>query len=75
MHLLRIEGSQNALKHSETSFWVQWTRMDVSKLLYPEIVHLGPKHKFCMFLRAEGWRNHLKHSQTSFWVQWTRMDA
>jgi hypothetical protein len=49
--------------------------MDVLQLWYPEILHLGPKDKFCMFLRAEGYRNHPKHSQTSFWVQWTRMDA
>jgi hypothetical protein len=28
--------------------------MDASQIWYPEIVHLGPKHKFCIFLRAEG---------------------
>jgi glycopeptide antibiotics resistance protein len=49
--------------------------MNTLQLRYPEIVHSGPKHKFCIFLRAEGWRNALKHSQTSFWVQWSRMDA
>ena len=49
--------------------------MDASQLRYPEIVHSGPKHKFCIFLRAEGQRNALKHSQTSFWFQWSRMDA
>jgi hypothetical protein len=41
----------------------------------PEIVHLGPKHKFCKFICAEGQRNHLKYSQTSFCAQLTRMDA
>jgi hypothetical protein len=68
-------GLRNALKHFQTSFWVQWTRMDASQLWYPEIVHLGPKHKFCIFLRVEGYWNYPKHSQTSFWVQWTIMDA
>jgi hypothetical protein len=27
--------------------------MDASQLWYREIVHSGPKHKFCIFLRAE----------------------
>jgi hypothetical protein len=52
--LLPAEGLRNAPKHFQTSFWVQWTRMDASQLWYPEIVHLGPKHKFCIFLRVEG---------------------
>jgi hypothetical protein len=49
--------------------------MDASQVWYPEIVHSGPKHKFCIFLHAEGKRNALKRSQTSFWFQWNRMDA
>jgi hypothetical protein len=53
-HLLPAEGLRNAPKHFLTSFWVQWTRMDASQLWYPEIVHLGQKHKFCIFLRAKG---------------------
>jgi hypothetical protein len=32
----------------------QWIRTDASQLWYPELVHSGPKHKFCIFLRAEG---------------------
>jgi hypothetical protein len=52
--ILPTKGLRNAPKHFQTSFWVQWTRMDASQLCYPEIVHLGPKHKFCIFLRAEG---------------------
>jgi hypothetical protein len=48
--------------------------MDASQVWYPEIVHSGPKHKFCIFLHAEGKRNALKRSQTSFWFQWSRMD-
>jgi hypothetical protein len=39
LHLLRAEGSRNALKHSQTSFWVQWSRMDALQLRYLEIVH------------------------------------
>ena len=54
LHLLRAEGWRNALKHNQTSFWVQWSRLDASQLRYPEIVHSGPKHKFCIFLRARG---------------------
>jgi hypothetical protein len=54
LHLLRAEGLRNALKRTQTSFWVQWSRMDALQLRYPEIVHSGPKHKFCIFLHAEG---------------------
>jgi hypothetical protein len=39
--LLPTEGLRNAPKHFQTSFWVQWTRMDASQLWCPEIVHLG----------------------------------
>jgi hypothetical protein len=52
--LLPDEGLRNAPKHFQTLFWVQRTRMDASQLWYPEIVHSGPKHKFCIFLHAEG---------------------
>jgi hypothetical protein len=27
--------------------------MDASQLWNPEIVHLGPKHKFCIFLHVK----------------------
>jgi hypothetical protein len=50
LQLLHAEGYTNAPKHSQTSFWVQWTRMDASQLWYPEIV----QQKFCIFLRVEG---------------------
>jgi hypothetical protein len=69
------EMIRNTPKHSQTSFWVQWSRMDASQLRYPESVPSVPKHKFCIFLPVEGWWNALKHSQTSFWVPWSRMDA
>jgi hypothetical protein len=46
---LHAEGWRNALKHSQTSFWVQWSRMDALQLRYLEIAHSGPKHKFCIF--------------------------
>jgi hypothetical protein len=52
---LRAEGKRNALKHNQTSFRVQWSRMGASQLWYPEIVHLGTKYKFCIFLHAEGY--------------------
>ena len=73
------EGLRNAAEHSQTSFWVYWSRMGIYvakpflQLRYPELVHSGPKHKFCIFSHAEGLRNAPEHSQTSFWVQWTRM--
>jgi hypothetical protein len=54
----------------QTSFWVQWSRLDASQLRYPETVHSVPKHKFCIFLLVEGWWKTPKHYQTSFWVQW-----
>jgi hypothetical protein len=50
---LCVVGYRNALRHSQTSFWVQWSRMDDSQLWYPEIVHLGPRHKFFIFLRSK----------------------
>jgi hypothetical protein len=31
--------------------------MNASQLRYLEIVHLGPKHKFCIFLHSEGLQN------------------
>jgi hypothetical protein len=46
---LRNEGKQNALKHPETSFWVQFTRMDASQLWYPEIVHSDANTGFSSF--------------------------
>jgi hypothetical protein len=46
---LPFEGKRNALKHSQTSFWVQWSRTDASQLRYPKRVHSVPKHKFCIF--------------------------
>jgi hypothetical protein len=51
---LHAEGKRNALKHPQTSFWFQWSRMDASQLGYPKIVHSGATHKFCIFLHAEG---------------------
>jgi hypothetical protein len=48
-HLLRAKGERNALKHSQTTYWVQRSRMDDSQRWHPEIVHSGPKHKFCIF--------------------------
>jgi hypothetical protein len=62
---------QNTSKHHFGSNGVEW----MLHLRYPEIVHLSPKHKFCIFLRAECKRNALKDTQTSFWVQWSRMDV
>jgi hypothetical protein len=46
---LRAEVYRNDSKHTETSFWVQQTRMNASQHWYPEIVHSGPKYKFCIF--------------------------
>jgi hypothetical protein len=62
-------------KHSQTSFWVQWTRMDASQLWYLDILHSGPKHEFFIFYLprvCEMLWNTPKHH---FWVRWTRMDA
>jgi hypothetical protein len=42
--------------------------MNASQHRYLEIVHLGPKHKFRIFLDSEGLRNAPKMSQSSFWV-------
>jgi hypothetical protein len=46
LHLLCVEGKRNAPKHSQTLFWVQWTRMDASQLWYPKIVHSGSNRSF-----------------------------
>jgi hypothetical protein len=69
---LPVEGLRNAPKHSQTSFWVKWSRMDALQLWHPETVYSSPKHMFCIFLPVEGYRNAPKHSQTSFWVRWSR---
>jgi hypothetical protein len=42
--------------------------MNASQLRYLKIVHLGPKHKFCIFLHSEGLQSAPKMSQSSFWV-------
>jgi hypothetical protein len=63
---LRAEGKRNALKHTQTSFRVQWSRMDASQLRYPEIVYSAPKHKLCIFLLVEGKRNALKTPKLHF---------
>jgi hypothetical protein len=68
-------GFAKCSEHFQTSFWVQWTRMDVSQLWNPEIFLSGPKHEFFIFylLRVcEMLWNTPKHQ---FWVQWARMDA
>jgi hypothetical protein len=60
---------------------VQWSRKDAYgakpflQLRYTKIVHLGPKHKFCIFLHAEGFLNASRDNQTTFRDQWSRMDA
>jgi hypothetical protein len=62
--LLLVEGLRNAAKHFQTSFWVQWIRMEASQLWYPEIVHSGPKYEFCTFYVSkvsEMLRNTHKH--------------
>jgi hypothetical protein len=57
---LHSEGIENAKKHSQSTFWVQWSRMDAlvtkpfSQLRYPEIVHSVPKHMYYIFFYAEG---------------------
>jgi hypothetical protein len=74
LHPLRAEGLRNALKHSQTSFWVQWTRMDSSQLWYPEIVHSGPKYELCFFYVpkvSEMLRNTRKHHFGSNGLEWT----
>jgi hypothetical protein len=61
--ILHAKGHLNAPKNYQTSFWVQCSRMDafgvkpVPQLRYTKIVHLGPNHKFCLFLHAEGFVN------------------
>jgi phage pi2 protein 07 len=78
---LHAEGFLNAPKDNQTSFSVPRCRMDAfgakpfSQHRYTEIVHWGPKHKFCIFLHIEGFLTGLKDNQTSFSDQWSRMDA
>jgi hypothetical protein len=70
---LRAQGHWNHLKHSQTSFWVQWTIMDASQLWYPEIVHSGPKYEFCTFYVSkvsEMLRNTRKHHFGSNELEW-----
>jgi hypothetical protein len=50
---LRVEGQQNAPKHSQTSFWFQWSRMKASQLWYPEIVHSGANTSFASFYMSK----------------------
>jgi hypothetical protein len=65
-------------KHSQTWLLVRGIRMNAfgakwfSQSQYLEIVHLRPKHKFCIFSHL---KNVSKHSQKSFWVQSSTMDA
>jgi hypothetical protein len=57
---LHSEGIENVEKRSQSSFWVQWSRIDTlvtepfSQLRYPEIVHSIPKHMYYIFFYAEG---------------------
>jgi hypothetical protein len=70
---LHAEGYRNHPKHSQTSFWVQWIRMDASKLWYPEIVHSGPKHEFFIFDMprvSEMLWNTSKHHFGSYGLEW-----
>jgi hypothetical protein len=60
LHLFHSEGIENVEKHSQSSFWVQWSRMNAlvtklfSQLRYPEIVHSISKHMYYIFFYAEG---------------------
>jgi hypothetical protein len=64
---LPVEGLRNAPKHSQTSFWVKWSRMDASQLRYPETVYSGSGHKFYILLPV---RNTPKHHSWSNGVEW-----
>jgi hypothetical protein len=71
--LLPAEGLRNAPKHFQTSFWVQWTRMDASQLWYPKILLSVPKHEFFFFYLArvcEMLRNTSKHHFGSNGLEW-----
>jgi hypothetical protein len=58
------------LESNPNHHFLQWSRMDAfsvkpfSQLRYPEILHSGPKHKFCIFSHAEGLQSAPNHSQT-----------
>jgi hypothetical protein len=70
---LPVEGLRNAPKHSQTSFWVKWNRMDASQLRHPYTVYSGPKHKFSSFYLSkvsEMLRNTPKHHFGSNGVEW-----
>ena len=60
------EPLSNALKHSQTSFWVEQVGLEVfvgellSEVRYPEIVLSDPKHKFCMIFYSEVLQNDQK---------------
>jgi hypothetical protein len=42
------------VKHSQTSFWVQCSRMEASQLWYPKTVCYVPKQKMFISLHVEG---------------------
>jgi hypothetical protein len=55
LHLLHSERFWNTPKHSQTSFWVQWSKMNAVgmkpflQLEYSKIVHSVLKHMFASF--------------------------
>jgi hypothetical protein len=67
---LHAEGFLNAPKENKTPFGVQWSRMDafgvkiVSELRNSKLGHLGPRHKFSIFLHGEGFLNAPKDNKT-----------
>jgi hypothetical protein len=73
LHLFPVEGCWNALKHAQTSFWVQWSRMDASQLRYLETVHSSRNTCFASFYLSkvsEMLRNTPKHHFGSNGVEW-----
>ena len=76
-----VEALWNALKHSQTSFWIELVRFDafVAKLFpevrYLEIVLSTSRYNFCMNFCVEGLGNATKHSDTSFWIELVRLDV
>jgi hypothetical protein len=70
---LCAEGLRNGLKHSQTLFWVNQSRMDASQLRYLEIVHYARNKTISYFYVpkvSKMLRHTPKHHFRSYVVAW-----
>jgi hypothetical protein len=78
---LRAKGFLNVVKDNQTSFSVQWSRMDAfaAKLFFATSLHqniaLKCETRVLHLFTCQSFLNAPRDNQSSLWVHWSRMHA